>query len=205
MAVFPTNTKNGDDAAELLWRMNTEIGILVNLKSDLASSFTGHHTAFTQVICKYGINLTYSEKDRHNKLQQVDLAIRELKRCWHHVMIHQKVPHRLWCYRLEDQAEVMNLILRGQYDQSELEIITGCTPDISEFCDFAFYDLVMYWHTSSPALGEHVKELARWVSVAHRVGSDMCYWLIPMSGVLIANTTVQHVTNDEMRNEDTKR
>lgn len=176
----PQNSKNGDNAAKSLRRMCTEIGIPVNLKSDLASSFTGRNTAFMQTIQKYGINITFSEKDCHNQLQQVDLAIRKLKQQWHQTMIHCKVPHRLWCYGLEHQAQVMNLIPQGQPDRSGYEVITGCTPDISEFCDFAFYDLIWYWCTSAPSLGDHVKELARWVGVAHgldwicAIGSYRC-------------------------------
>ena len=38
--------------------------------------------------------------------------------------------------------------------------------------------------------------------VAHRVGSDMCYWLMPVSGVPVVNSSVQHVTADERRNPE---
>ncbi|KAL7490363.1 hypothetical protein ACHAWX_000245 [Stephanocyclus meneghinianus] len=34
--------------------------------------------------------------------------------------------------------------------------------------------------------------------MAHRVGSDMCYWLALANGSVIAETTVQHVTRDEV-------
>ena len=48
-------------------------------------------------------------------------------------------------------------------------------------------------------------ELARWLSVVHRVGSDLCYWLLLESGKVIARTTVQHVVRDEYLNDDVKR
>jgi hypothetical protein len=38
------------------------------------------------------------------------------------------------------------------------------------------------------------------MGVAHKVGSEMCYWLMPVSGISVANTTVQHVTLEEMCN-----
>ena len=60
-------------------------------------------------------------------------------------------------------------------------MITGKTPDISEYLDFDFYDLVWYWRQPHPSLSEHDRELARWMGIAHRVGSDMCYWLMPVS------------------------
>ncbi|KAL7529744.1 hypothetical protein ACHAXR_003132, partial [Thalassiosira sp. AJA248-18] len=73
--------------------------------------------------------------------------------------------------------------------------------------DFDFYDLVWYWPHSHPSTAERSKELARWVGVAHRIGSDMCYWLIPVlgTGTPIADTTVQHVTAEDLRNPDIKR
>ncbi len=49
------------------------------------------------------------------------------------------------------------------------------------------------------------RRLARWLSVAHRVGSDLCYWFLLESGKLIARTTVQHVVSDNYLNNDVKR
>ncbi len=82
-------------------------------------------------------------------------------------------------------------------------MITGQTPDISEYCDFDFYDLLWYWRAPHPAMTKHDRKLARWMGVAHRHGSDMCYWLMPLSGIPIT-TTVQHVTSDDYRNPDLK-
>ena len=49
------------------------------------------------------------------------------------------------------------------------------------------------------------RKLARWLGVAHRVGSDLCYWLLLSSGKVIARTTVQHVTREDMLNDDVRR
>ena len=81
-------------------------------------------------------------------------------------------------------------------------MITGKTPDISEYLDFDFYDLVWYWRAPHPSMAENTRELARWMGVAHRVGSDMCYWLMPVSGIPVVNSTVQHVTAEDMRDPD---
>ncbi len=80
--------------------------------------------------------------------------------------------------------------------------MTGLTPNISEFCNFNFYDLVWYWQNPHPSLCEHDGELARWIGFAHNVGSDMVYWLMPVSGIPIANSTIQHVTTKDMRDVD---
>ncbi len=48
------------------------------------------------------------------------------------------------------------------------------------------------------------RKLARWLGVAHRVGSDLCYWLLLPSGKVIARTTVQHVIREDLLNEDVR-
>jgi hypothetical protein len=48
------------------------------------------------------------------------------------------------------------------------------------------------------------RRLARLLGVAHRVGSDLCDWLLLDSGKVIARTTVQHVVRDDYLNDDVK-
>ena len=96
----------------------------------------------------------------------------------------------------------MQLIPRGFDERTGYELVTGRTPDISEYCDFDFYDLVWYWPNTFASHTDKNRQLARWVGVAHRIGSTMCYWLIPESGSIIANTSVQHVIRDDYMNKD---
>ena len=200
VAVYPTQSKGDRESTESLRQFTEDIGIPANLKCDMAAAFVGRHTDFQRLVHKLGINLTYAEPHRHNQLQQVDVAIRELKRRWRHKMGSRNIPQRLWCFGLEHQAKLMQFIPRGRNNRSGYEMITGKTPDISEYLDFDFYDLVWYWRSPHPSLSEHDRELARWMGVAHRVGSDMCYWLMPVSGTPIVNTSVQHVTAEDLRN-----
>jgi hypothetical protein len=44
---------------------------------------------------------------------------------------------------------MMQLIPRGYDEQTGYELVTGRTPDISEYCDFDFCDLVWYWPNTS--------------------------------------------------------
>ena len=203
-AVYPQATKNDADATDSLRRFCDDVGVPANLKVDMAATFTGRHTDFQRAINKYGIKLTFAEPYRHNQLQQVDVAIRDLKRHWRHVMTTNNIPRRLWCFGFEHQDRLMQFIPWGHNEHTGFEMITGTTPDISEYCDFNFYDLVWYWRAPHPSMAEHDRELARWMGVAHRYGSDMCYWLMPVSGRPIVTTTVQHVTAEDYRNPDLK-
>jgi hypothetical protein len=56
------------------------------------------------------------------------------------------VPRRLWDYGLIYEAMILNRILpRGNNNRTGLEMVTGETPDISEWVDFEFYDRVWYY------------------------------------------------------------
>ena len=63
------------------------------------------------------------------------------------------------------------------------EYVTGKTPDIFEIIDFNFHDL-------DQVLGIQL-------DVPHPIVSDMGYWIMGESGIPIAETTVQHMTQDE--------
>jgi len=193
-AVYPTPTKNDRDSTESLRYFTEEIGIPANLKCVMASAFVGRHTDFQRLVQKLGINMTYAEPYPHSQLQQVDIAIHELKRKWRHKMGSSHIPQQLWCFGLEHQAKLMHFIPWGHNERSGYEMITDKTLDVSEYLDFDFYDLVWYWQTPNPSLSGHDRELARWMGVAHRMGSDMCYWLMPVSGVPVVNSSIQHVT-----------
>jgi hypothetical protein len=152
----------------------------------MASGFVGKHTSFQSLIRKLQVDTSNSEPGHHNQLQQVDVAIRDLKRCWRCSMSMKNIPKRLWCFGLEYQAKLMQFMPRGQSKRLGYEQITGRTLDISEYCDFGFYYPVWYWPNTHPALTENSQELVRWMGVAHKVWSEMCYWLMPVSGIPVA-------------------
>jgi hypothetical protein len=76
--------------------------------------------------------------------------------------------------------------------------VTGQTPDISKWMDFAFYDLVGWIdRPTKPDFTNSTRWLARWLAISHRVGSDLSYWHITESGKIISKTSVEHVTRDD--------
>jgi hypothetical protein len=82
------------------------------------------------------------------------------------------------------------------------KILTGNTPDISEFLEFGWYQLV--WYNEPQVFPNQTRLPARWLGVAHRVGQAMCYWLLPESGVLIARTTIKSISNEELATTEVK-
>jgi hypothetical protein len=77
--VFPTATKNDKDSTESLRQFAKDIGIPANLTTDMATAFVGRQTSFQTLVRKLGINMMFSKPHCHNQLQQVNVAICEVK------------------------------------------------------------------------------------------------------------------------------
>jgi hypothetical protein len=111
-------------------------------------------------------------------------------------MTKKNVPSCLWDYGIDWVCETGNVTVNSSRyadQRTPLEIITGETPDISEYIDFGIYDWIIYKTNAGVA----PPELGRWLGVSHRVGRMMSYWILPPSGIPISCTTVQRLTNLE--------
>jgi len=104
------------------------------------------------------------------------------------------------------EGEILSMMSRGSTGRSGYEEVTGNTPDISEWLDFEFYDLVWWWYRpNKPDVTDETRRLARWLGVSHHVGSDLCYWLVTDSGQIVSKMSVEHVTRDDYLTEDKKK
>ena len=62
--------------------------------------------------------------------------------------------------------------------RAAMENVNGKTLDISEYCDFDFYNLVWYHLGLHPNFNGENRTLGQWLDVSHGIGSDMCYWIL---------------------------
>ena len=108
---------------------------------------------------------------------------------------------RLWDYGMAHKAKILSLIARGPEGRTPHEAVVHETPDISEYLNFNFYDPI--WYLDRPSSPDNVK-IGRWLGVAHRIGSSLCYWILTATGKVIARTTVQHVTQEDLSDTQKK-
>ena len=80
--------------------------------------------------------------------------------------------------------------------------LTVDTIDLSEYLDFDFYDPVWYWDTLSEEKCEALYR--RWLGISHRVSAGMCCWVLNEQGDVISQSTVQHVTKEDLWNSTLK-
>jgi hypothetical protein len=202
-ASYPLQKINGDSVGDTLTQFISDFGVPERLTFDGASIQTGPKTRFMDAVRKYEIRYHVSGPRRPNE-NPAEQGIHELKKRWYRIMLKRKVPLRLWDYGFTWVCETENVcanLSRHSNGRTPLEIITGETPDITEYLDFDFYDWVLY--RSNAGLGE--VEIARWIGVSHRVGRLMSYWILPKSGIPISATTVQRITNDERSTDEMKK
>ena len=203
VAVYPMLTKA--NAGNSIIDFTDDVGIPQVLMTDLASEFSGQHTEFVKHCRRMRIQLNHKEKGRYNQNHAAEREIGFLSERWRRRMSKKNVPRRLWDFGLVYEAEILSRLSRGRDGRTGYEEVFGQTPNIAEYVDFEFYDLVWWWDrgdkNSSTA---DPKRLARWLGISHRIGSDMCYWLITESGQIISKSSVQHVIKDDFLNPNVK-
>jgi hypothetical protein len=59
--------------------------------------------------------------------------------------VPKNVYSQLWDYSLVYEGKLLTRMSCGDDSRSGYELVTGKTPDISEWLDFEFYDLVWWW------------------------------------------------------------
>ena len=115
-------------------------------------------------------------------------------------MALNRCPEAFWDFALEYVVHLRQILVRkAAGDRSPLEVVTGETPDTSEFMDFDFYQWVRYRDADTDK-NDPIK-LGRWLGIAHRVGSALTYWILKSNGQVIARSTVQPLNIGEYKSE----
>ena len=71
-------------------------------------------------------------------------------------------------------------------------------PSLADLEDKSFI------HIELTDLGDDAKDLGRWLGHSKKVGTGMTYFILTRSGKVISTSSVQHVTQEDVRNDDTK-
>ena len=196
---YPQRSKQSAELAESLRRFTMDWGIPRKLTVDGALEQVGPQSEFQQLVRKYDISMHISAP-RSPQQNPAEGTIREIRKKWFRVMHAKSVPSRFWDYGVCWVCEVLQrTVSSSRYadGRTPLEIITGETPDISEYLDFGFYDWVFFKENA----GMGPVALGRFLGVSHRVGNMMSFWILNVTGRVMSRTTVQRITNLELQEE----
>ena len=78
---------------------------------------------------------------------------------------------------------------------------TYVTADISDICEFEFYEWVMFNDSQATFLDTKF-HVGRWLGPAVDVGSALTYKILKSNGQVVPRSTIRHLTLDELTNPD---
>ena len=105
---------------------------------DGAAVQKGRKTTFMNTIRRADIDYHISGPYRPEE-NPAEGGIRELKRRFYRLMIKYNIPMRLWDFVLDYVVDIADVTVNySKYSDGRvpLEILTGVTPEISEYLDF---------------------------------------------------------------------
>jgi hypothetical protein len=140
--IYPVQKRS--QVPETLKKLIDTVGIPEQLRAHQAPELAGVHTEFQKEIRQAQTKMSFAEPGRSNQNYYAEIEIRELKRQFRQKMIEKGVHKRMWDFGLRHTAEIMQRIACGPDGRTSYEQMTGNTPDISEWLDFDFYDMVWY-------------------------------------------------------------
>ena len=130
-------------AAETIQEFLKDVGILENLNSDRTPFLCQRESSYLNLAKGKRINLNYADPEYSNGIYNVGIKIIDLKKCWHHNMVSNNCPRRVWYFVLKHAANVIHMIPSAKLNGiTPIEAVTGETPDILVCVDFDLYDLV---------------------------------------------------------------
>jgi hypothetical protein len=149
-----------------------------------------------ETVCrKHLIPQCYAEP--HNPWQnKAELEICEEKAHYRIIMHRDQALEALWDHGFEHTDQIRQNTARNNLGwRTPLEVLTGDTPDISDFLDFGYYDWVWYWDPTSARFPEDPLKLGSWIGRNRAHGPSMCYKVFKPNGHFIVRSSCTPLTN----------
>ena len=199
---YATLMKAKSQAHLALKEFSKDIGVPTSLHCDNAPELTQGN--FKKLANELGIR-TSSTEPYSPWQNRAEGTIREIKKRMFRLMLHTRTPMALWEYCLRYLCHLRNMTATptfGLNGRTPMEVLTGETPDISEFVDYSWYDWVAYFDPDIGTLDQdespQKEKLGRWLGPSHRVGQAMCFYLLTETGKIISRSSVRRLSDDEM-------
>jgi len=112
----------------------------------------------------------------------------------------RRIPKCVWDFHIIWEAQIYSRTVHNNHT-TPLEAIAGDTVDISEWTEFKFYDLVVYWDDRENEAGQSI---GTWLGPSHHIGSALCYYILTEKATVLSRTSVQHITVEEFETIEMK-
>ena len=137
---------------------------------------------------------------------KAELYIGLLKEAVRKDMKEADSPLPLWDYCLERRARINNMTAKDRFNlhgQNPHTLVTGDTADISNLCQFAWYEWV-YFRDQGGSFPASQEILGRVLGPAKGAGNEMAQWILKANGSVVPRRTVRPLTTAESNSETEK-
>ena len=155
-----------------------QVGVPFSLRNDNSKMQTGK--SFMDICNVYTIGTERTEP-HHPHQNPAENRIGTVKMVANRVMDRSGCPNNLWLRTVIFVSMLLNVIAHRQLNwRTPTEACFGCTPDISPFLRYEFYEPVYYYDEGNARSGYPVpkEKLGRWCGPTDHCGSDMTSWVL---------------------------
>ncbi len=167
MFAYPMRSKA--QAGDKLLTLIQQVGIPNELHRDRAPEMS-RNLKFNQICQEYRIKSTYTELHSpwQNKCENtIGVLSKKLKAR----RARRRILKCVWDFHITWEAQIYSRTVHQKHN-TPLKALTGDTIDISEWTEFEFYDLVIYWDNRE---SDAKQIIGRWLGPSHHIGSALCY------------------------------
>lgn len=138
---------------------------------------------------------------------RAELYIGLLKRAIKKDLLESDCPLKLWDYCAERCAKVNNVTAKDLFQlqgQTAEYHVTGTESDISNICQFGWYEWV-YFRDKSPEFPLPHERLGRALGPAINAGNEMAQWVLTLNGEIIPRQTCRPLKTEEIHSPTEQR
>ena len=194
--VFVVAMKRRSEVHKAVKLFMKRIGIPDAIIGDGAKEFLG---ATKKVCNEYGTTLRQLERGTPWS-NRAELYIGLLKRAIKKDLKESNCPLVLWDYCAERRAKVHNVTAKDLFQlqgQTPSYHVHGVEPDISNICQFAWYEWV-YFRDGNQQFPLPTEVLGRALGPADNAGSEMCQWVLKINGQIVPRRTCRPLKEEEI-------
>ncbi len=197
-AVFAYPMQSKAQAGDKLLSLIQQVGIPNELHRDGAPEMGGN-SKFNRLCQEYRIRSTYTEP--HSPWQnRCENVIGVLSKKLKARRARRRIPKCVWDFHIVWEAQIYSRTVHRDHS-TPLEALTGDTIDISEWIEFEFYDLIVYWDDRD---GDTKQNIGRGLDPSHHIGSALCYYILTEKATVLSRSFVQHIPIEEFETTEMK-
>jgi len=162
-AVFVYPMRGKSEAGQQLIKLIQQVGIPNEIQD----------SDFSKVCQEYRIRATFTEPHSpwQNKCENtIEVIMKKLRVR----RARRRIPKCVWDFHMIWEAQIYTRTVHKGHC-TPMEALIGDTIYISEWTEFEFYDLVVYWDDRDNEAGQSI---GRWFGPSHHIGSALCYFIL---------------------------